>query len=103
MPELTEKQTKDLEKKREKATNVQRALDDDIPFEVLDGMESLQHRGIIKRLNLCFKRGGVDGLAFLGSLDSMLREWKALSKVMDATRKMARKEEEKISKLLGTD
>lgn len=101
MPELTEKQTKDLEKRREKAADVQEALDNDIPYEINDAMVTLQDKGFVKELKSCFKRGGVDGLAFLGALDSMLREWRALNKVMDAAMKDASKEVTRINKLIG--
>jgi len=98
--ELTEKQTKDLEKKREKAADVREALDNDIPYEINDAMEALQDKDFVKELKSCFKRGGVDGLAFLGALDSVLREWKALNKVMNAAMKDAAKEVTRILKLI---
>lgn len=101
MPELTEKQTKDLEKKREKAADVQEALDGDIPYEINDAMETLSDKGLVKDLKACLKRGGVDGTIFLGALSGVLAEWKAFNKVMDAAMKDASKEVARINKLIG--
>jgi len=103
MKELNKKEKAGLEKQWNAAVDARLALEDDLPVDLQSCMDTLGGKNIVKHLKSCFKRGYVDGLVFLGALNSTVKEWKALDKVIGKAIKDASKTEEKIRKQLGND
>lgn len=103
MKELSEKEKAGLNKQLNTAVDVRQALEDDLPGDLQDCMETLSDKSFVKDLKSCLKRGHVDGDIFLGALDSMVKEWKVLDKIISKAIKDANKAEDKIVKQLGND
>lgn len=101
MKELNEKEKAGLNKQLNASIDALKALEDVFLVDLVDCMETLGSKDLVKDLKSSFKRGHVDGDIFLGALDSVVKEWKVLNKIVDKAVKDASKTEKKLNKQLG--
>jgi len=99
---LSAKDRKALEKKRDQLYSV-RDANEDLPYDMVDTVNSLSDKKDLKSLKTVLKTVGVDGTKFLAAIDKLQAEWKALNVKMDKASKAAEKEIDKLDKQLGKD
>lgn len=99
--ELSEKERAALDKKRDNLYAVKTALEEDLPQEICEALETLEDKDKVKELKVVLKNGGMDGGPVLQAIDVLVKAWKVLSKDMDKAMKAADKDIAALTKQLG--